>query len=72
MGARVVTYVGFYVALSHWTSARVFSWTFLAPAVAVGVEAAQAHLPGAAASAGRVTVIVGVALVTASRGVIRR
>lgn len=33
-GARIVTYVGFYVALSHWASGRVFAWTLLAPAVA--------------------------------------
>jgi drug/metabolite transporter (DMT)-like permease len=48
LGAQVVTYIGFYVALSHWTSARVFSWTFLVPAVAVGIEALQGSLPGAA------------------------
>lgn len=64
VGAQVVTYVGFYVALSHWTSARVFSWTFLVPAVAVGIEAVQGNLPGAAATAGLVVVIFGVALVT--------
>jgi drug/metabolite transporter (DMT)-like permease len=64
VGAQVITYVGFYVALSHWTSARVFSWTFLAPAVAVGIEALQGNLPGAAATAGLVVVIIGVALVT--------
>ncbi|MGN6377337.1 MAG: DMT family transporter [Gaiellales bacterium] len=64
VGAQVITYVGFYVALSHWTSARVFSWTFLAPAVAVGIEAAQGNLPGAATTAGLLVVIVGVALVT--------
>jgi len=66
VGAQVVTYVGFYVALSHWTSARVFSWTFLAPAVAVGVEALQGNLPGAAATVGLVVVILGVSLVTRS------
>jgi drug/metabolite transporter (DMT)-like permease len=64
VGAQVVTYVGFYVALRHWPSARVFSWTFLVPAVAVGVEALQGNLPGAAATAGLVVVIAGVALVT--------
>jgi drug/metabolite transporter (DMT)-like permease len=64
LGAQVVTYVGFYVALQHWSSARVFSWTFLAPAVAVAIEAVQGDLPGAAASAGLVVVIAGVALVT--------
>jgi drug/metabolite transporter (DMT)-like permease len=64
IGAQVITYVGFYVALSHWTSARVFSWTFLVPAVAVAIETVQGNLPGAAASAGLVIVILGVALVT--------
>jgi drug/metabolite transporter (DMT)-like permease len=64
IGAQVVTYIGFYVALSHWTSARVFAWTFLVPAVAVGIEAVQGNLPGAAATAGLVVVILGVALVT--------
>jgi drug/metabolite transporter (DMT)-like permease len=66
LGAQIVTYVGFYVALSHWTSARVFAWTFLAPAVAVGIEALQGNLPGAATTAGLVVVIGGVALVTIS------
>jgi drug/metabolite transporter (DMT)-like permease len=64
VGAQVVTYVGFYVALSHWTSARVFSWTFLVPAVAVAIEALQGNLPGPAATLGLVVVILGVALVT--------
>ena len=68
VGAQVVTYVGFYVALSYWTSARVFSWTFLAPAVAVGIETLQGNLPGAAATAGLLIVILGVALVTRTRG----
>ncbi len=67
-GAQVVTYIGFYVALKHWTSAHVFAWTFLVPAVAVGIEAVQGNLPGAAATAGLVVVIVGVALVTGGGG----
>ncbi|HEY0389704.1 MAG TPA: EamA family transporter [Gaiellales bacterium] len=66
LGAQLITYLGFYVALSHWPSARVFSWTFLAPAVAVAIGAAQGDLPGAAASAGLVIVILGVALVSRS------
>ena len=64
-GAQVVTYVGFYIALSRWPSARVFSWTFLVPGVAVAIEAVQGSLPGAAATAGILVVILGVALVTA-------
>jgi drug/metabolite transporter (DMT)-like permease len=63
-GGQIVTYVGFYVALRHWTSARVFSWTFLAPAVAVGIEAAQGNLPGPAATTGLVVTVLGVAVVT--------
>ncbi len=64
VGAQVITYVGFYIAISHWTGARVFSWTFLVPAVAVAVEAAQGNLPDAAATAGLVVVVAGVGLVT--------
>lgn len=64
LGAQIVTYVGFYVALRQWTSARVFAWTFLVPAVAVAIEALQGNLPGAAGSAGLVVVITGVGLVT--------
>src|SRR6185312_10182132 len=56
VGAQVVTYVGFYVALSPWT--------FLVPAVAVAIEAAQGNLPGALTTAGLVVVILGVAGVT--------
>ena len=39
-------------ALAQWTSARVFSWTFLAPAVAVAVEAVQGNLPSALTTIG--------------------
>ena len=64
VGAQVITYVGFYVALREWPSVRVFSWTFLAPAVAVAIEAAQGNLPGTAATVGLVVVIAGVAIVS--------
>jgi len=64
VGAQVITYIGFYAALRWWTSARVFSWTFLAPAVAVAIEAGEGSLPGAGATLGLVVVIAGVALVT--------
>jgi drug/metabolite transporter (DMT)-like permease len=67
IGAQVITYVGFYVALSQWTSARVFAWTFLAPAVAVVIEAVQGNLPGALTTIGLAIVIVGVAAVTHPR-----
>jgi drug/metabolite transporter (DMT)-like permease len=64
VAAQVICYVGFYAALRWWSSARVFSWTFLAPAVAVAIEAAEGNLPGAAATTGLVVVILGVGLVT--------
>jgi drug/metabolite transporter (DMT)-like permease len=64
VGAQVITYVGFYVSLAQWTSARVFAWTFLAPAVAVVVEAVQGNLPTTLTTVGLMTVICGVAIVT--------
>ncbi|MFI5048391.1 MAG: DMT family transporter [Gaiellales bacterium] len=67
VGAQVITYVGFYVALAQWASARVFSWTFLVPAVAVVVEAVQGDLPSGLTLAGMVVVIAGVAMVTHPR-----
>ena len=67
IGAQVITYVGFYVALAQWTSARVFAWTFLAPAVAVIIEALQGNLPSTVTTVGLAIVIVGVAMVTHPR-----
>jgi drug/metabolite transporter (DMT)-like permease len=64
VGAQVITYVGFYAALRWWSSARVFSWTFLAPAVAVAIEAAEGNLPSTTATIGLLVVIAGVGLVT--------
>jgi hypothetical protein len=45
----------------------VFAWTFLAPVVAVVIEALQGNLPGAVATAGLAIVIAGVAMVTHPR-----
>jgi len=67
VGAQVICYVGFYAALRWWSSARVFSWTFLVPVVAVVIEALQGNLPGAVATAGLAIVIAGVAMVTHPR-----
>jgi drug/metabolite transporter (DMT)-like permease len=67
IGAQVITYVGFYVALAQWTSARVFAWTFLAPAVAVIIEALQGNLPSTLTTLGLIIVIAGVATVTHPR-----
>ncbi len=67
VGAQIITYVGFYVALKFWPSARVFAWTFLAPAVAVVIEAFEGQLPGVATTLGLATVITGVAIVNHPR-----
>ncbi len=67
LGAQVITYVGFYLALARWTSARVFAWTFLVPAVAVVIEALQGDLPSTLTTLGLVVVIAGVATVTHPR-----
>jgi len=67
LGAQIVTYLGFYVALKRWTSSRVFAWTFLAPVTAVLITAAQGELPGLLTTAGLLIVISGVALVNHPR-----
>ena len=64
IGAQVITYVGFYLALARWTSARVFAWTFLVPAVAVVIEALEGNLPSTLTTVGLVVVIAGVGMVT--------
>jgi drug/metabolite transporter (DMT)-like permease len=67
VGGQVVVYVGFNAALGRWPSSRVYAATFLVPVVAVGVEAARGHLPGAAATVGMGIVILGVAIVNHPR-----
>jgi hypothetical protein len=47
--------------------ARVFAWTFLAPTVAVVIEAFEGQLPGLVATLGLATVIAGVAIVNHPR-----
>jgi drug/metabolite transporter (DMT)-like permease len=63
LGAQIVTYVGFNGALRYWPSARVFAWTFLAPAFAVTIEAVLGALPGTVSTIGLLVVIAGVAVV---------
>ncbi len=67
LGGQVLVYLGFNAALSRWPPTRVYSWTFLVPAVAVVIEAAQGALPGFAASIGIALVILGVAIVNHPR-----
>lgn len=67
IGGQVLTYVLFYVALSRWPSARVFAWTFIAPAVAVLVEGVLGQLPAALSLIGILLVIGGVGVVNHPR-----
>jgi drug/metabolite transporter (DMT)-like permease len=67
LGGQVLVYLGFNAALSRWPSTRVYAWTFLVPAVAVVIEAAQGQLPGPAATIGVAIVILGVAIVNHPR-----
>jgi len=67
VGAQVIVYIGFYVGISRWTSARAFAWTFLAPVVAVSVEAALGHLPSWLTCLGMAAVIAGVYVVNHPR-----
>jgi drug/metabolite transporter (DMT)-like permease len=62
-GAQVLAYVCFFFALGRWPGSRVFAWTFLAPVVALVIEAFRGNLPGLAATVGMVIVIAGVAIV---------
>ncbi|HEX4010948.1 MAG TPA: DMT family transporter [Solirubrobacteraceae bacterium] len=67
IGGQVLVYLGFNAALSRWPATRVYAWTFLVPAVAVLVDAAQGKLPGPGATIGIVVVILGVVIVNLPR-----
>ena len=47
IGAQVLAYLTFNVALTRWPGSRVYPWAFLAPVVAILIEAFRGHLPGA-------------------------
>ena len=47
IGAQVLAYLTFYIALTRWPSSRVYPWTFLSPVVAILIEAFRGNLPGA-------------------------
>ena len=66
-GAQVVAYVCFFFALGRWPGSRVFAWTFLAPVVALVIEAFRGNLPGAVATVGMLVVVAGVAIVNLPR-----
>ena len=51
IGAQVLAYLTFYVALTRWPGSRVYPWAFLAPVVAILIEAFRGQPPGRAADA---------------------
>ena len=63
VGAQVVAYLTFYVALTRWPSSRVYPWTFLSPVVAILIEAIRGNLPGALPTVGMAIVVAGLIVV---------
>jgi drug/metabolite transporter (DMT)-like permease len=63
IGAQVVAYLTFYVALTRWPSSRVYPWTFLSPVVAILIEAIRGNLPGALPTVGMAVVVAGLIVV---------
>ena len=67
LGAQVAAFICFMLALGRWPGSRVYAWTFLAPVVAVVIEALRGNLPGALTTLGILVVIAGVAIVNLPR-----
>jgi drug/metabolite transporter (DMT)-like permease len=67
IGAQVVAYLTFYVALTRWPSSRVYPWTFLSPVVAILIEAIRGNLPSALPTVGMAIVVVGLVVVNLPR-----
>jgi drug/metabolite transporter (DMT)-like permease len=63
IGAQVIAYLTFFVALTRWPSSRVYPWTFLSPVVAIGIEAIRGNLPGALPTVGMAVVVAGLIVV---------
>jgi drug/metabolite transporter (DMT)-like permease len=63
IGSQVLAYLTFNVALTRWSGSRVYSWAFLAPVVAILIEALRGHLPGALPTIGMAVVVLGIAIV---------
>jgi drug/metabolite transporter (DMT)-like permease len=63
IGAQVVAYLTFFVALTRWPSSRVYPWTFLSPVVAILIEAIRGNLPGGIATVGMAIVVAGLIVV---------
>jgi drug/metabolite transporter (DMT)-like permease len=64
LGSSATASICFNFALRRISAARATAWQFLAPVVAVVVEAARGYAPGAAVIAGMVLAIAGVAAVS--------
>jgi drug/metabolite transporter (DMT)-like permease len=63
IGAQVLAYLTFNIALTRWPGSRVYPWTFLSPVVAILIEAIRGHLPGTVPTIGMAVVVAGVVLV---------
>jgi drug/metabolite transporter (DMT)-like permease len=63
IGAQVIAYLTFFVALTRWPSSRVYPWTFLSPVVAILIEAIRGNLPGALPTVGMAIVVAGLIVV---------
>ena len=63
IGAQVLAYLTFNVALTRWPGSRVYPWAFLAPVVAILIEAFRGHLPGALPTVGMAVVVLGIVIV---------
>jgi drug/metabolite transporter (DMT)-like permease len=64
LGSSATASICFNLALRRISAARATAWQFLAPVVAVVVEAARGNAPGAVAVAGMALAIGGVAIVS--------
>jgi drug/metabolite transporter (DMT)-like permease len=63
IGAHVLAYLTFNVALTRWPGSRVYPWAFLAPVVAILIEAFRGNLPGAYPTIGMAVVVAGLVIV---------
>jgi drug/metabolite transporter (DMT)-like permease len=63
VGAQVLAYLTFYVALTRWPGSRVYPWAFLSPVVAIIIEAFRGNLPGRWSTLGMAVVVAGLVIV---------
>ena len=64
IGAQVLAFLTFYGALMRWPGSRVYPWAFLAPVIAIVIEAFRGNLPGAWSTAGMAVVVAGIVIVS--------